>query len=240
MAIVSTKAIVLSSIKYGDTSLIVKCYTEEEGVKTYLIRGVLKPKKKGIKAAYFQPLTQLKIVANHNSKNTLNSIKEVQVSQPYRTIHCDIVKQAVVFFLSEILASAIQEEEQNKTLYSYLETAFIWLDTHDKIANFHLLFMLNLTGFLGFYPDMSGKDKIGFNLLEGNFSNSTQDKNVIYRNDFYQFKKLLGINFDSIEDVSYSKEERQLVLQMIIQYFKLHLGSFRKPKSLQVLEIVFS
>lgn len=240
MAIVSTKAIVLSSIKYGDTSLIVKCYTEEEGVKTYLIRGVLKPKKKGIKAAYFQPLTQLKIVANHNSKNTLNSIKEVQVSQPYRTIHSDIVKQAVVFFLSEILASAIQEEEQNKTLYSYLETAFIWLDTHDKIANFHLLFMLNLTGFLGFYPDMSGKDKIGFNLLEGNFSNSTQDKNVIYRNDFYQFKKLLGINFDSIEDVSYSKEERQLVLQMIIQYFKLHLGSFRKPKSLQVLEIVFS
>jgi|TARA_B110000967_G_scaffold27061_1_gene24789 DNA repair protein RecO (recombination protein O) len=240
MAIVSTKAIVLSSIKYGDTSLIVKCYTEEEGVKTYLIRGVLKPKKKGIKAAYFQPLTQLKIVANHNSKNTLNSIKEVQVSQPYRTIHSDIVKQAVVFFLSEILASAIQEEEQNKTLYSYLETAFIWLDTHDKIANFHLLFMLNLTGFLGFYPDMSGKDKIGFNLLEGNFSNSTQDKNVIYRNDFYQFKKLLGINFDSIENVSYSKEERQLVLQMIIQYFKLHLGGFRKPKSLQVLEIVFS
>ncbi|MFT6064992.1 MAG: DNA repair protein RecO (recombination protein O) [Paraglaciecola sp.] len=240
MAIVSTKAIVLSSIKYGDTSLIVKCYTEEEGVKTYLIRGVLKPKKKGIKAAYFQPLTQLKIVANHNSKNTLNSIKEVQVSQPYSTIHSDIVKQAVVFFLSEILASAIQEEEQNKTLYSYLETAFIWLDTHDKIANFHLLFMLNLTGFLGFYPDMSGKDKIGFNLLEGNFSNSTQDKNVIYRNDFYQFKKLLGINFDSIENVAYSKEERQLVLQMIIQYFKLHLGSFRKPKSLQVLEIVFS
>ena len=240
MAIVSTKAIVLSSIKYGDTSLIVKCYTEEEGVKTYLIRGVLKPKKKGIKAAYFQPLTQLKIVANHNSKNTLNSIKEVQVSQPYSTIHSDIVKQAVVFFLSEILASAIQEEEQNKTLYSYLETAFIWLDTHDKIANFHLLFMLNLTGFLGFYPDMSGTDKIGLNLLEGNFSNSTQDKNVIYRNDFYQFKKLLGINFDSIENVAYSKEERQLVLQMIIQYFKLHLGSFRKPKSLQVLEIVFS
>lgn len=240
MAIVSTKAIVLSSLKYGDTSLIVKCYTEEEGVKTYLVRGVLKPKKKGIKAAYFQPLTQLKIVANHNSKNTLNSIKEVQVYQPYSTIHSDIVKQAVVFFLSEILSSSIQEEEQNKILYSYLETAFIWLDTHDKITNFHLLFLLNLTRFLGFYPDISGKDKIGFNLLEGNFSDNTQDKNVIYRNDFYQFKKLLGINFDSIGNVSYSKSERQLVLQMIIEYFKLHLDSFRKPKSLQVLEIVFS
>jgi len=240
MGIVHTKAIVLSSLKFGDTSLIVKCYTEEEGVKSYLIRGVLKPKKTGIKAAYFQPLTQLKIIAKHNTKGTLNSIKEVQVVNPYKTIHTDIVKQSVVFFLSEILASSIQEEEQNKTLYSYLETAFVWLDVHDKIANFHLLFLLNLTGFLGFYPDTSQKDKIGFNLLEGNFSNNTADKNVLFKNDFHQFKKLLGINFDSIENVSYSKDERQLVLQMIIEYFKLHLDSFRKPKSLQVLETIFS
>lgn len=240
MGIVNMKAIVLSSLKFGDTSLIVKCYTEEEGVKSYLIRGVLKPKKTGIKAAYFQPLTQLKIIAKHNTKGTLNSIKEVQVVNPYKTIHTDIVKQSVVFFLSEILASSIQEEEQNKTLYSYLETAFIWLDVHDKIANFHLLFLLNLTGFLGFYPDTSQKDKIGFNLLEGNFSNNTADKNVLFKNDFHQFKKLLGINFDGIENVSYSKDERQLVLQMIIEYFKLHLDSFRKPKSLQVLETIFS
>lgn len=240
MGIISTKAIVLSSLKFGDTSLIVKCYTEEEGVKSYLLRGVLKPKKTGVKAAYFQPLTQLKIIANHNTKGSLNSIKEVQVVNPYKTIHTDIVKQSVVFFLSEILASSIQEEEQNITLYSYLETAFIWLDVHDKIANFHLLFLLNLTGFLGFYPDTSKKDKIGFNLLEGNFSNNTADKNVLFKNDFHQFKKLLGINFDSIENVSYSKDERQLVLQMIIEYFKLHLDSFRKPKSLQVLETIFS
>ncbi len=240
MGIVNTKAIVLSSLKFGDTSLIVKCYTEEEGVKSYLLRGVLKPKKTGIKAAYFQPLTQLKIIAKHNTKGTLNSIKEVQVVNPYKTIHTDIIKQSVVFFLSEILASSIQEEEQNKTLYSYLETAFIWFDVHDKIANFHLLFLLNLTGFLGFYPDTSKKDKIGFNLLEGNFSDNTTDKNVLFKNDFHQFKKLLGINFDSIENVSYSKNERQLVLQMIIEYFKLHLDSFRKPKSLQVLETIFS
>jgi DNA repair protein RecO (recombination protein O) len=66
-----------------------------------------------------------------------------------------------VFFLSEVLSNSIQEEEQNKTLYSYLETAFTWLDVHDKIANFHLLFLLNLTGFLGFYPDMSEQDKKG-------------------------------------------------------------------------------
>ena len=240
MAVVTTKAIILSSLKYGDTSLIVKCYTQEEGVKTYLIRGVLKPKKSGLKAAYFQPLTQLRIVANHNSKNTLNSIKELQVIHPYKTFHTDIVKQSVVLFLSEVLSNSIQEEEQNLALYEYLETAFIWLDVHDRVANFHLLFLLNLTGFLGFYPDTSDKNKKGFDLLEGVFSDNIHEKNVISKNDFYQFKKLLGIIFDNIENVTYSKEERQLVLKVIIQYFKLHLDSFRNPKSLQVLETVFS
>ncbi|KOY51302.1 DNA repair protein RecO [Polaribacter dokdonensis] len=240
MAVVTTKAIVLSALKYGDTSLIVKCYTQEEGIKTYMVRGILKPKKKGITAAYFQPLTQLKIVANHNTKNTLNSLKEVQVYQPYKTIYNNIVKQSVVLFLSEVLSNAIQEEEQNTTLYEYIETALQWLDLHDNVANFHLLFLLNLTGFLGFYPDLSDTKKNGFDLLEGVYSDNYANKNVIYKNDFYQFKKLLGINFDAIQEVSFSKEERQVVLQIIIQYFKLHLGNFRNPKSLQVLETVFS
>ena len=240
MAIVNTKAIVLSSLKYGDTSLIVKCYTQEEGVKSYLIKGILKPKKKGIKSAYFQPLSQLRIVANHNSKNNLNSLKEVQIINPYKTIHTDIIKQSVIMFLSEVLSNSIQEEEQNLALYEYLEAALVWLDIHDKIANFHLLFLLNLTSFLGFYPDTSESHKNGFNLLEGSFSDNSLDKNVIFNNDFHQFKKLIGMVFDDIENVSYNKEERQLVLQVIIQYFKLHLGSFRNPKSLQVLETVFS
>lgn len=240
MALISTKAIVLSTLKYSDSSLIVKCYTQDEGLKSYLIRGVLKAKKGGIKIAYFQPLTQLIINANHSNKGTLNSIKEVQISYPYKTIYKDIIKQSVVLFLSEVLSYSIKEEEKNKALYEYIETGLIWLDVHDKTANFHLLFLLNLTRFLGFYPDLSEKDNLGFDLLEGNFTSLSSQKNRITGNSFYQFKKLLGINFDSIEKVSFSKHERQVVLKIIIRYFELHLDGFKKPKSLQILETVFS
>ncbi|MEO9570517.1 MAG: DNA repair protein RecO [Polaribacter sp.] len=240
MAVIRTKAIVLSSLKFGDSSLIVKCYTEEEGLKSYLIRGILKAKKGGLKVAYFQPLTQLSIVAKHNNKGALNSIKEVQISNPYQTIYKDIVKQSVVMFLSEVLSFSIKEEEKNRALFEYLETGLVWLDLHDKIANFHLLFLLNLTRFLGFYPDITEKDKLGFDLVEGNFSDLTLQKNLIKGNNFYQFKKLLGINFDAIEKVSFNKSERQIVLKIIIRYFELHLDGFKKPKSLQILETVFS
>ena len=239
MPIITTKAIVLSALKYSDTSLIVKCFTEEEGVKSYMLRGVLKAKKGKLKPAYFQPLTQLQITASHTHKNTLNSIKEAQVTQHYVTIYTSIVKQSIVLFLSEILSGIIKEEEENKQLYEYLETALIWLDTHNSIANFHLLFLLNLTRFLGFYPAIQ-KDAIGFNLLEGSFTNTIVDKSTISGDELISFKKLLGINFDGIHSISFNKQERQRVLQTIIRYFEVHLDGFKKPKSLSVLETVFT
>ena len=240
MAVISTKAIVISALKYSDSSLIVKCFTEQEGLKSYLLRGVLKAKKGNIKAAYFQPLTQLKIEATHKQKSTLHTLKDVTVLHQYNTIYQDIIKQSIVLFLSEVLSSCVQEEEKNTPFFSYLENAFLWLDTHENISNFHLLFLLNLTHFLGFYPDTTNQHKTVFSLLEGNFTNSTHEKLTISGNKLTLLKKLLGINFDAIENVSFNKQERQAILQMIIQYFELHLDGFRKPKSLAILETVFS
>jgi len=240
MALIKTKAIVLSSLKYGETSLIVRCFTLEDGLRSYLLRGILNSKKGKIKSAYFQPLTQLKIEANHNNKGNLNSIREVHIVNPYKNIYTTIFKQTIVLFLSEILSSTIQEEEANEGLFSFLETSFIWLDTNDKTANFHLLFLLNLTKFLGFYPDISNINSNYFNLIEGNFMESTTEKEVVFGDNLVQFKKLLGTNFDSIESIKFNQQERQQVLQIIIRYFELHLDGFRRPKSLKVLETVFN
>jgi DNA repair protein RecO (recombination protein O) len=145
----------------------------------------------------------------------------------------------MVLFLSEVLSFCIQEEENNDLLYEYLENSLIWLDTHGKIANFHLLFLLNLTQFLGFYPDVSKKNTLAFDLLEGNFTDAVNGKDVVSGNDFYQFKKLLNLNFNEIEQVSFGKAERQKVLQLILKFYSLHLDGFRNPKSLAIFETVF-
>ncbi|WP_435260697.1 DNA repair protein RecO [Tenacibaculum sp. nBUS_03] len=240
MSVISTRAIVFNTIKYGDTSLIVKCFTLEEGVKTYMIKGVLKAKKGKLKTAYFQPLTQLQLIANHNNKGTLNSIKEAQVVFPYNTIHTSIIKQTIILFLSEVLSNIVQEEEKNEALYTYVETAIIWLDTHTDVANFHLLFLLNLSKFLGFYPEVSQSNKEAFSLTEGSFTDSSYEKLTLTGKELTLFKRLLGINFDSINNISFNKNERQAILRIIIQYFELHLDGFKKPKSLDILETVFS
>ncbi len=237
--IVTTRAIVLNSIKYGDNNLIVKCYTKKEGTKSYLLRGILSSKKGKLKTAYFQPLTQLKLTANHNKKGALNSIKEVEIINHYKTIFTNITKQSIAFFLSEILVFSIQEEEENIDLYEYIETALIWLDSHQKTTNFHLLFLLNLTKYLGFYPETKQAKYDYFDLLEGQFLQHPPKFNFISGTDLNEFKKILGINFEALDKIEFNAKSRQQVLTILIQYFELHLSGFRKPKSLDVLKTIF-
>jgi len=233
-----TKAIVLNTIKYGDTSLIATCYTEKYGLKSYLLKGVLRSKKGGVKAAYFQPLMQLCLTARHNDKGYLNTIREIEINHFYQSVYTDIKKQTIALFLAEILYRTIKEEEENTSLFKYLETAFLWLDTHDHIANFHLLFLLKLTKFLGFYPSTSLEKEGYFDLLEGQFTASS-NQHTITGKKLDSFRKILGTHFDVLEGVGFSAENRQDLLSILIQYFELHLTGFIKPKSLAVLSAVF-
>lgn len=237
---VRTKAIVLSALKYSDTSLIVRAYTASDGLKAYLLKGVLSSRKGKLKTAYFQPLTQLEIVAVHRNKGTLERINEAKLDVPYTTLHTDITKNAITLFLAEMLSNSIREEQADPGLFAYLQTALQWLDTHDHIANFHLYFLLALTRFLGCYPDMRHQEAPYFDLLEGHFTDSPKGKKVISGDELIQFKALLGTNFDVVHLIKLNKKQRQLLLQLIVDYFELHLHGFRKPRSLAVLNEVFN
>ena len=233
-----TKAIVLSRIKYGDTSLIVNCYTESYGVKSYLLKGILKSKRAKLHKAQFQILTQLDIVAYHNSKGKLNSIKEARVLNLYRSLHSNVVKQSIALFLSEILRSALREEEKNETLYRFLTHAFLWLDTHDTYANFHLLFLLQLSKYLGFYPDLTEPTDF-FDLQEGRFVQKPVSKYFLSKGKKISFIRLLGTNFDTLSDIKLTAVERSELLEVLLEYYRLHLHTFNTPKSLAVLQSIF-
>ena len=139
--LVETKALVLHSIKYKDSSLIAHCYTETLGIQSFMLKGILSAKKGKIRKANFQPLTLLKLQFKRKNIGGLNFIKELRVEQPYQSIYTSIEKNTIVLFLSEVLYKSLREEESNPLLFEYLENAVLWLDSHDTVANFHLLFL---------------------------------------------------------------------------------------------------
>ena len=238
--LVKTQAIVISSLKYGEADLIVKCFTASSGLKTYLLRGILKSKKGKLRTAMFQPLTQLDIEANHKDKGTLESIREAKVSYHYQTLHTNVAKSAIVFFLSDILRSAIQEEEKNVELFDYLIAATFWLDSNNTIANFHLLFLLRLSQYLGFYPDDSDIDREYFDLIEGTFEYSELNSYCWNGEIIELLKQLLGTKFDALETIKLNQNQRTAFLNMLLQYYELHLHGFKKPRSLAVLNSIFN
>lgn len=235
-----TNAIVLSKLKYRDNDLIVKCYTSNRGVVSYLLRGVLKSSKGIAKTAYFQPLSQLQIEENYKPNQSLQFIKEVKLNKVYHSLNTNVLKGSIVMFLSEVLSSVLKEEERNEQLYDYLEASLVWLDHDDSFANFHLLFLLNLTKHLGFYPDVSTVAKPFFNLQTGAFEAHPVNMYSISDENLTTLKQLLGINFDTLNSVKLNSKQRQSFLTMLLFYFELHLGDFKKPKSLAVLNQVFN
>lgn len=232
-------SIVLSKLKYRDYDLIVKCYTQQRGVVSYILRGVLRSKKGQSKTVYFQELSQLQIEENYKPTQSLHTIKEVKPNYIYKSLHTNIYKSAIVLFLSEILSNVLKEEEKNEDLFHYLETALQYLDNEDRFSNFHILFLLKLTRYLGFQPENLKTDYPYFNLESGVFEASNNGIYSISGENLTLLKCFLGTNFDALTSVKINAKQRQEFLNMLLYYFELHLGSFKKPKSLQVLNEVF-
>lgn len=233
--VVATKAIVFSALKYSEADLIVTCFTEEEGIKSYILRGVFKSKKSAVRVSYFQPLMLLDLVANHKNKGTLEYIKDVKVSYPFKTLHINILKMGVVMFVAEMLKSCIKEEEKNENLFSFIEESIIWLDEAEEFSNFHISFLLQLTTYLGFSPDTTSKEAPFFNLLEGYFETIETSNYSISGSSTEVLKQFLNKNLQQTSTIKLSKNERAATLDLIIKYYQLHIQGFYIPKSLAVL-----
>ena len=237
--LVSTRAIVLTKQRFKDNDLIVHCFTEDFGRKSYILKGILKSKRAKLKPAFFQPLTMLHIEANHKTSRSLQYIREARIDKNTSTLHSDIIKGSIVMFLAEVLSMILKEDDAHKDLYRFTETAIIWLDSNELMSSFHLKFMVEITKYLGFYPDLDPQSDY-FDLLEGRSQDVDTGVYSISGENLSLLKQVLGTKFDVTNTIQMSVGQKRSFLDMILLYFRLHLDGFKEPKSLTVLNEVFT
>lgn len=237
---IKTKAIVISSLKYQETSLIVKCYTQETGVQSYLLKGILKNNKNGLKSAYFQPLMQLDMIASCRKKGALEYIKEVKINYHYQRMYVDMVKNAVAFFLSEISYAILTEEYKDEQLFTFFEKYLQWYDNSAFSANFHLKFLIDLTQFLGFFPDMLSSRNHYFDVEEGIFVQEQNGHYLLDKVNTEIFKAFIFRELNEIDTIYLHREQRNKLLEAILKYYQWHLPNFRIPKSWEILRTIFN
>jgi len=240
--LVKTNAIVISTVKYGDSSLITRCYCKELGLKSFMLKGILTSKKGGLKKSLFQPLNLINISTQikNQSNQKLNFIREGSLKVHFKEIPLKIKKNAIALFISEVISRVIYEEgNPNIALYSFLENSIMRLEKDEFSPVFHLKFLTLLSDQLGFYPNLMCQEKEFFDIESGCFCENSNSKYAVGGETVRVFKELLVINFDDIFQIKISNTLRIKVLDFLIDYFNIHLPRFGKIKSIAVLHEIF-
>ncbi len=235
-----TKGIVIKTITYGESGLVVKMFTEELGMQSYLVKGVGGKRTKN-KSAFYQPLNLLDLVVYHKENKSLNHIKEIQPDYVFQHLHSDMVKRSLLMFVNELLYKSLHEELPNKPLFHWLHHALIWLDLADKhVADYHLMVMIQLSQYLGFYPKKSDNRIYSvFDMQEGIFGNQLPIHPYYLTGEAVDLlAKLMEASFEHDSPLLLTNVQRRDLLEALLTYYKLHLPGFTGLKSLEILKMV--
>ena len=225
-----TRGIVLNFIKYRETSIITRIYTEAFGLQSYIVNSVRGSNRKGrSKISFFQPLTLLDLVVYHKKTAGLTRISDIGCAEPYQHIPYDVVKTTIALFVTEILNKSLKEEESNAELFAFVQQSLLVFDQMETgFENFHLQFMLKLSRYLGFIPQ-SAQD---FFAQVYEFVG----KPTIIEEEAHLFNRLLESRYT--EHTGVTRTVRQTLLDDLVNFYRLHVANFGEVKSLAVLREV--
>lgn len=237
-----SRAIVLQTIKYGESQLIVDLFTEKLGALSFIVR-IPKSKKSKIKRQYFQPFVILNVEFDYRAKAVLQKFKDVSIAIPFLQLPFTPYKYTMSIFLSEVLAYALNSEQQNEALFSFLFSSIVWLDrSTSNCANFHIVFLLRLSFYLGIAPNIeSGVLGDYFDLEAGRFVECVPShRHFLDRENSLHLISLLRLSYDTMHLYTMSHFDRDRCIEVILEYYKIHIPNFPEVKSLAVLKELFA
>ncbi|MFN3403395.1 MAG: DNA repair protein RecO [Cytophagaceae bacterium] len=220
-----TEGIVLSFIRYRETSIICKIYTEKFGIQSYIINGI-RSKTGKTKIALFQPLTLLDLVVYYRPELSINRISEIRCINPFKSIAINTKKTAIALMLSEVLNKTLKEESENSDLFTFIKQSILFLDAQDEqFENFHLHFLLRLSSYFGILPS-SPEDML------------SERKKWIEEPEKSYINKLLQAGYG--EHINMDNPTRRNLLNIILNFYSIHIENFGELNSVKILREVLS
>lgn len=238
--LIKTQGIILRSLKYSETSVITDIFTEEKGLRTYIISGVRSQKAK-FSASLLQVMSLVDIVAYHREDKEMTRIKELKPAYIFQSLPFDIYKSSVGMMMVEVAQKSIREKEENRRLFQFLFDYFQFLDeTKNNVANIHLHFILQLTAYLGFRPggDFSVTTPV-FDMEEGLFVTESENHvNYLDEQQSALLYELLQCDKTQCHLVKMSRQDRGQLLEELLNFYRLHIENFPNINSYDVLKEV--
>ncbi len=236
-----TPALVLSTVNYGDRQLIVDLLTRQAGRQSFIVRLSQNPHGR-VHRRLFQPLTLLDADFTLRPNRTLQRFSEVRMARPWTSLTANPYKMPLVFFVAEFLRHATRDEQDVATLFDYVVDSVEWLDmASEGYANFHLVFMIRLSMFLGFFPNLESYEPGAcFDLRSGCFSTTVPPHpDYIQADEAEAMVGLMRLSFTTMRLFRMSREQRNRCVDVILDFYRLHIPAFPELKTLGVVRELF-
>ena len=226
----STNGICLHYYKYSESSVIVKIFTEKYGMKSYIMKGVRKRKSKK-KLNLLHSLNIVELEVSNNDKRQIQYIKDINNTNVFNYNSLDINNRFISLFISEVLLRVLVESERSQSVYNFIMKSIFLLNNEKKVSkNFSIVFLIKLSGLLGFYPNKENSEKKYFNLDSGEFSNNPS--NYFLGDDNKKYFSLL-LNDHEVE---IPHKNRKNLIFSLQNYYDLHHYNIKNLKSYDVIE----
>lgn len=238
---IDDKGIVLRCVRYDDKSFIAHLFTASHGHVSFIINSS-RGKRSGTAARFFRPLSFLSFQWDAKPTSTLQRMKEARLLFIQQEIPLHPTKRAIAMVLAEFMGHALSNEAENRELYDYIEHSMQWFDAvPDKFANFHLVFLLKLTRFLGIAPNIETYNEGEFfDLIHGCFTPSgIPSGTVMSGSDAHLLFRLIETNYGTMGDIEMNRHDRARILQYIATYYTLHMPKFPSIQSIEILQALF-
>lgn len=236
-----TQAIVLNTINYNDKYLLATVYTNVFGRVTYMVPKS-RSKATKVQKSLFAPLSILDMETEHQASRDIQRIREAHTLYPLYSIPGNMVKTSIVLFLSEFLSRILKDTDEYEIIYNYLSYSIQVLEESEKgLANYHLVFMLKLTRFLGFYPNLEDYHPNDyFDMLNGIFvTHQPLHNHYVNKVDSQVLSLLSRIGYENMHLFLFSRQDRQNIINRMLEYYRIHLHDFQPLKSLDILHELF-
>lgn len=238
----TTRAVVLRTVRYDDNRVVASLFTEDYGMISALIR-VGNTRKKGGRSANVQILSFLEAELEYKAHADFQRIGEMHIYLPWMDLPYHPVKASIVMFLGNFLYHALRSEGSNANLFSFMEYSFQWLDEADGgYSNFHLIFMIRVTRFLGVWPGLDGYSRRGiYDLIAAGFTESLPSHGqYVGVGEAALIPLLLRMDYVSMNRIRLRRNERWHMLEIIVRYYQLHVPGFGELQNLDILREMFS
>ncbi|MCK8493100.1 MULTISPECIES: DNA repair protein RecO [Spirosoma] len=226
-----TRGLALSYIRYRETSIIARVYTEEFGLQSYIVNSVRTAKSKNNKIALFQPLTLLDMVVYNKPDRDIHRLSEIKTSHPFQSLPFEVSKSTIAMFVTEMLNKVLKEEAGSPILFRFLVDSVLFLEeARTNYENFHLTFLLKLSFFLGFGPESARE-----------FENQLRENAYAFLPDDEMETALNSMVRQPFgTPIRLARAARNELLDALVAYYQIHIDTIGEVKSLPVLRELLS